>query len=135
MVRAPERRPAFSQGNIRVAQDATIVADNPMAGPMGFQAPLELPTFVIKGASNTGRNVMLGGLAFALVVGLPLLYVYQRGRVTEEPPEPAPTEAAPQPAPSMVDVTSQLQHGRVTTAASSGPQRFFAVPSQPIKKR
>lgn len=130
------RRPAFSQGNMRVAADATMVADNPMAGPQGMQPPLQLPEFVIKEASSSGRNLMLGGIAFALVVGLPLLYVYQRGRATEEPPEPAATEVAPPPAPSIEDVTGRLEHGRVTTAASSGPQRFFAVPpAQPAKKR
>ncbi len=131
------RRPAFSQGNMRVAPDnATMVQDNPMAGPRGLQPPMQLPDFVIKEASPVGRNLMLGGVAFALVVGLPLYYVYQRGRVTEDPPQPAATEVAPPPAPSIEDVTRRVQHERVTTAASSGPQRFFMVPPvQPEKKR
>lgn len=133
--RMPERRPAFSQGKIRVGADATMVQDNPMAGPQGWEPPLELPQFVIKEASSSGRNLLLGGLAFALVVGLPLLYVYQRGRGTEEPPQPAATEIAPPPAPSIEDVTGRLEHNRVTTAASSGPQRFFAVPPTPTTKR
>ncbi len=131
------RRPAFSQGNMRAAPDnATMVQDNPMAGPQGLRPPLQLPEFVIKEASPVGRNLMFGGIAFALVVGLPLYYVYQRGRVTDEPPQPAASEIAPPPAPSIEDVTSRLQHERVTTAASSGPQRFFMVPpAQNLKRR
>ena len=131
------RRPAFSQHDIPGAADsATTVQQNPLAGRLSLQPPLRLPEFVIKEASPVGRNLLLGGVAFALVVGLPLYYVYQRGRVPVEPPEPVVMEVAPPPAPSIENVTGRLQHERVTTAASSGPQRFFMVPpAQTTRKR
>jgi serine/threonine protein kinase len=141
-VRASMFRPAFAearpQGPLGAVSDATTVLPN--KADFLPQAPFteqQLPTFVIKPASSTGRNLALGGLALALIVALPLAYVYQRGRQTAEPPEVTAAEVLPPPAPSMVDVTTRVEHQRVTSAPSSGPQRFFVVPppQQQTRKR
>lgn len=127
-------RPAFSS-ELFDAESSTLIQDHPMYQTRGG-APAQLPSFVIKQASSAGRNLVLGTLGFAIVVGLPLYYVYHRGRVRVETPEPAATEAALPAPPSIEDVSGQIEHGRVTTAASSGPQRFFMVPPpQTSKKR
>jgi hypothetical protein len=119
---------AHAANVVEAAESVTQV----MMRPRTSFPPPPMPDFEIDRPVRR-RHSALGAAAFAMMVSLPLLYVYERGQVVTELPAATPT--APEPT-KVEDVTSRIEHGRITPLPPSPDGELFAVPaSHPARKR